>query len=138
MICTALWIGTTFSQYLASFTLKNLPGDFYMNLYASTISEGTAIVLSGVFASTYDFKATLISGYVLAFLAGAFVTANPTDSQMLFAFFVLLSRFGVCITFNMNYIAVQRLFPSAVLSTVFGVTNLFARFLTVLAPLVAE
>ena len=57
---------------------------------------------------------------------------------MLYAFFVLLSRFGICITFNMNYIATQRLFPSIVLSSVFGIANVFARFITILAPMIAE
>ena len=138
IICTILWTGTTFSQYLASYTLKNLPGDFYKNIYASTSSEVAAILLSGIFASQFNFKSTLIFGYVLAFVSGFFVTTNPFESETIFAFFVLLSRFGVCITFNMNYVAVQRLFPSVVLSTVFGITNVFARFITVLAPMIAE
>ena len=46
-LMTILWTGTTFSQYLTSYTLKNLPGDFYTNVYASTASELIAIILSG-------------------------------------------------------------------------------------------
>ena len=38
----------------------------------------------------------------------------------------------------MNYIATQRLFPSVVLSSVFGIANVFARFITILAPYIAE
>ena len=138
IICTTLWTGTTFSQYLASYTLKNLPGDFYMNLYASTSSEVAAIILSGLIAGEYNFKNTLMFGYSLATISGFFVAASNGESEYLYALFVLLSRFGVCITFNMNYVAVQRLFPSAILSTVFGITNVFARFITVFAPLIAE
>lgn len=66
------------------------------------------------------------------------MTASNGEDQVLYAFLVLASRFGICITFNMNYIATQRLFPSFVLATVFGITNIFARFTTVMAPLVAE
>ena len=66
------------------------------------------------------------------------MTSSQGESELLYAFFVLLSRFGICITFNMNYIATQRLFPSVVLASVFGITNVFARFTTVLAPLIAE
>ena len=102
---TILWTGTTFSQYLASYTLKNLQGDFYMNLYASTSSEVVAIILSGVIQNNFGFKNTLIIGFLLAALSGYAVTVSTGESQMLYAFFVLLSRFGICITFNMNYIA---------------------------------
>ena len=138
IICVMLWTGTTFSQYLASYTLKNLPGDFYMNLYASTSSEVAAIILSGIFAAEYNFKSTLMGGYVLAAVTGFLVAMGNGKYEYLYALAVLLSRFGVCITFNMNYVAVQRLFPSAILSTVFGITNVFARFITVFAPLIAE
>ena len=106
IICTFLWTGTTFSQYLASYTLKNLPGDFYINLYASTSSEVAAIILSGFFAGEYNFKSTLMGGYALASVSGFFVAVCNGESEYLYALAVLLSRFGVCITFNMNYVAV--------------------------------
>ena len=105
VICTVLWTGTTFSQYLASYTLKNLPGNFYKNLYASTSSEVAAIVLSGVIANEIGFKTTLILGYAIAFVCGFCVTISSGEAEYLYAFFVLMSRFGICITFNMNYIA---------------------------------
>ena len=109
-----------------------------MNLYASTSSEVAAIILSGFIAGEYNFKSTLMGGYMLAAISGFFVAASNGDAEYLYALFVLLSRFGVCITFNMNYVAVQKLFPSVILSTVFGITNVFARFITVFAPLIAE
>ena len=74
----------------------------------------------------------------MAGVCGCAVTSSSGESEVLYAFFVLLSKFGICITFNMNYIATQRLFPSVVLATVFGITNVFARFTTVLAPMIAE
>ena len=109
-----------------------------MNLYASTSSEVAAIMLSGVIANKIGFKTTLILGYTVQFISGFCVTVSSGETIYLYAFFVLMCRFGICITFNMNYISTQRLFPSIVRSTVFGITNVFARFTTVLAPLIAE
>ena len=105
IICIFLWTGTTFCQYLASYTLKNLPGDFYKNLYASTASEVVAIICSGIISNKIGFKNTLIFGYALAFTSGWCVASSSGESEYLYAFFVLLSRFGICITFNMNYVA---------------------------------
>ena len=109
-----------------------------MNMYASTASEVVAILISGVIQNQIGFKYTLLLGYAMAGVCGFVVTCSSGESELLYALFVLLSRFGICITFNMNYIATQRLFPSVVLATVFGITNVFARFTTVLAPLIAE
>ena len=80
VIMTFLWTATTFSQYLASYTLKNLQGDFYMNLYASTSSEVVAIILSGVIQNNLGFKNTLIIGYFLAGISGFAVTKSSGES----------------------------------------------------------
>ena len=107
-------------------------------MYASTSSEVLAIIASGIISNKIGFKKTLTFGYLLAAVSGVAVTTSSGDSELLYAFFVLLSRFGMCITFNMTYVATQRLFPSAILATVFGIVNVFARFTTVLAPMIAE
>ena len=84
------------------------------------------------------FKNTLILGYVLAVVGGFLVTVSSGESEHLFALFLMLSQFGICITVNTNTIATLNLFPSAVLASVFGFKNTLARFITVLAPFAAE
>lgn len=69
-LMTILWTGTTFSQYLTSYTLKNLPGDFYTNVYASTTSELIAIILSGAIQNKIGFKHTMLLGYFIAGVSG--------------------------------------------------------------------
>ena len=42
----------------------------------------------------------------MAAVTGFFVAMGNGDYEYLYALAVLLSRFGVCITFNMNYVTV--------------------------------
>lgn len=52
--------------------------------------------------------------------------------------FVVLSRIGVTMAFNLGYISVPRLFPIKFQSTVFAAVNLFAHLIACFAPIVAE
>ena len=109
-----------------------------MNIYASSSQELVAILFSGVLERQIGFKSSLLFGYLLAGIFGALVSVSEGNSDTLYALFLMLSRFGYCITVNVNTIATLHLFPSSVLASVFGFKNTFARFTTVMAPLAAE
>ena len=51
---------------------------------------------------------------------------------------MFVSKFGISAAFNIVIIANPILFPPLFLATAFGITNTFARLVTVLAPYVAE
>ena len=52
--------------------------------------------------------------------------------------FVLITRYGINSAFTLCYIITADYFPSIVSSQVFGICNVFARFSTILSPLIAE
>ena len=82
-----------------------MPGDFYTNVYASTTSELIAIILSGAIQNKIGFKHTMLLGYFIAGVSGYAVSFSTNQPELIYALLVLLSRFGICITFNMCYIA---------------------------------
>ena len=60
------------------------------------------------------------------------------DGQLYLGLFILGSKFGVSQAFNAAYIGNVKLFPPGILSTTFGICNMFSRVITILAPFLAE
>lgn len=54
------------------------------------------------------------------------------------AFFVLLAKFGISFAFNITYMQTPLLFPTRLRGTAYGLCNVVARFVTIIAPLLAE
>ena len=51
--------------------------------------------------------------------------------------FVLLAKFGITMSFNISYVIMNELFPTLLKATSFGVCNICARLITILAPMTA-
>jgi len=57
---------------------------------------------------------------------------------MMFCAFVLGTKFGVGLISNVSYLANYNLFPVSILATTSGICNVFAKFVTIVAPYTAE
>ena len=61
---------------------------------------------------------------------------SNVDSAM--AVLVLLTSFGIGLSFNVAYLATPMVFPVIMTASAFGICNAFARGSTIIAPLIAE
>jgi len=52
-------------------------------------------------------------------------------------FVIMVTNFGVCVTFSLTYLMNAWLFPTEIVSTVFGLCNIFGRMISILSPIVA-
>jgi hypothetical protein len=52
--------------------------------------------------------------------------------------FIVLSRIGTNMSFNITYCSNSRLFPTKFLATTFGIVNLISHLISIGAPLIAE
>lgn len=75
---------------------------------------------------TYSFMFASVGGLMLIFSE-----YEPTLC-------IMVTKFGINIAFTLCYIVNAEYFPAIVCSRVFGICNLFARFSTILSPLIAE
>ena len=134
----AVWLASSFCYYLIGYQLKYVEGDIFINNITSSFSEIIAYALSGILLIQIGLKKVLILSFLLS-LAGMMCLIYVKDpNQVLIATFVLGSKFGVSATFNLAYLANSMLFPTVIVSTSFGVCNVFSRIATIFAPYVAE
>lgn len=63
------WCFALFGYYMLGFYVKYIPGDIFTNIIISSVAEGSACVVQGIFSTIYGTKHTFI---VSIFLGGTF------------------------------------------------------------------
>ena len=135
---TVFWTSSSFNYYLITFFLKYIPGNIYLNTSLACIAELVAYAISGAIMKVFGTKLSFMIAFILAGRGGILLNLFFNSSGGVIATFVLFTKFGVSFAFNISYLATPQMFPTALCATAFGVCNLFARFSTVLSPLVSE
>ena len=109
-----------------------------MNTLLSNLSQIPAYILSSLMYQVLGIKASLTTLFITSMLGAFLYMLSATDSVVIFALLILMTKFGVTGTFNVAYFGTAHLFPAAFTSSAFGICNLVARLATIFAPLVAE
>ena len=139
MVCMIfVWISSSFGFYLINYQLKYIKGDMYLNSLVSSTSGVVAYCISGVLFEKVGLKFTFIIAYAIALLGMLSLMYYQGDEKLMICIFVLGSKFGVSLVGNVAYLANYRLFPGKILTTTFGICNVFAKVFTIIAPYVAE
>ena len=135
---TIFWTASSFNYYIITFYLKYLPGNIYVNTSLSCIAEMLAYIGSGLLMNFFGVKLSYIIAFILAALGGILLVIFFNAEGALIAVFILFAKFGISFAFNLSYLATPQMFPTALCTTAFGICNIFARFSTILSPLIAE
>ena len=137
IIIVLSWCASTVCFYIIGFYIKYIPGDVFVNIIITSIADALSSIGAGVVSTWIGAKKTLFLSFTLAALAGLaliFSSESPHWTMV----FVLVTRYGINSAFTLCYIITADYFPSIVSSQVFGICNVFARFSTILSPLIAE
>jgi len=137
VLMVILWSVSSLDYYLITFFMKYIPGNLYVNTSVSTISELVAYVFSGFVYNAVGGKKAFIISFALSALGGFLIAFIPATGFAI-ASFVLLAKFGISFAFNLVYLITPTLFPVELTTTAFGICNVFARFSTILSPILAE
>ena len=138
ILMTIFWTASSFNYYIMTFYLKYIPGNIYVNTSLSCIAELVAQVTSGVIMNVFGVKLSFIISFFVAAAGGIFLVIFFSADGALIAVFVLFAKYGISFAFNVAYLATPKMFPTDLTSTAFGICNVFARFATILSPLIAE
>ena len=101
-----VWLSTSFGYYLI-LTLINTFKHVYITALSSSASEISGFILSGIFYERIGVKLSLILAFAVSTAGGVLILAwglQHQDSVLFFIFF-LLTKFGVTVTFNINFAA---------------------------------
>ena len=106
---------------------------------ASSTSEIIANIFCYFITTIFPNKKSLIYSYLLAFFgsAGFWIAQDTVLKSSNILYFVLFSRFGITVAFNVTYVIMGDLFPTLLKATAFGICNVIARFISILAPVIA-
>jgi len=138
ILMTIFWTTGSFNYYIMTFYLKYIPGNIFVNTSLSCTAEIIAYICSGFVMNLFGVKLAYMISFILAAVGGILLVIFFNAEGALIATFVLFAKFGISFAFNISYLATPKMFPTILTSTAFGICNVFARFATILSPLIAE
>ena len=134
-----LFCAASFNYYLLNFYLKYMPGSIYMNSIVSSLSEVVAHWMAGCIVVKLGPVNGLSGANALATLSAVGLWASTAvDWAGPVPVTVLAAKFGTGAAFAMLYMSTLQYFPNRYMGRVFGTCNVTARFVTIMAPMVAE
>jgi len=133
-----MWSAVSFSYYMIIFQLKYIPGNVFINNMTSSLSEMVANILAGFLYKYLRVRVSLIVCFSSALVGGALILFLGVEDVDWIPVFITFAKGGIAAAFTIIYIASAELFPTLFTATALGICNFFARFLTILAPGIAE
>jgi len=133
-----MWSAVSFCYYMIIFQLKYIPGNIYINSMSSALSEMVANILAGFLYKYLGAKKSFIVCFCVALVGGSLILFMGVDNTTWVPIFIIFAKGGIAANFVIVYIASAEIFPVLFSATALGICNFFARFLTILAPFVAE
>ena len=140
LIFVYLFCAASFNYYLNNFYLKYIPGSIYLNTVVSSLAEWFSTLISGFIAIFLGSKNGFTASFAICSIAGIvlLICENNENAIASVPYIVLAAKFGISLAFTLLYMCTLIYFPSMFLGRVFGICNVTARALTILAPMVAE
>jgi hypothetical protein len=132
------WIASSFSLYLVKYSIKNLPGDFFMNNLITGVSDVPVAILGGYLYHKFGLRIVLFSFFLIALFGGILLIILSESNQSLVPIMIAFAKGGVKVTFDVCYLGNSFLFPAIFAGTAFGFCNAGAKIFTILSPLIAE
>ena len=132
------WMSSSFSLYLVNYSLKNIPGDFFMNNLISNLTDVPVAILGGYLYHKFGLRAVLTSFFLAAMAGGIAIIIFSEANPKLVPIMVAFAKGGVKVTFDICYMGNSFLFPAIFSGTAFGICNAGAKFSTIFSPMLAE
>ena len=121
MMCMLLFFCCGSVYYGISMNLQRFPGNVYVNAMLNGVVEIVAVMCSGLIMNYFGKR----RAFILAFtITGSFMVCQSFASELPPIFSTIniaASKFGISAAFNLIYIMVGEMFPSAAKNTVFGI-----------------
>ena len=139
LLMIVCWVSTTFMYFLVIFSVKYLPGNFFVNQIVSGFSC-FGFLIAPLLAKKFNNKQILILGYIvsLIFLIVMLIVEYSTINAVAYSFIFLLFKCGVSLSFLSVFVIHYDLFETQFIATSYGITNIVSRLITMGAPITAE
>ena len=109
---TIFWTTSSLNYYMILFFLKYIPGNIYVNTSLSCIADLFGYGLSSYIMHVFGVRLSFIIAFALAAGGGLLMVIFFRADGALIAIFVLFTKFGISLAFNLSYLAMPKLFPT--------------------------
>jgi len=133
-----LWICNLMAYYTVYFHMRHLKGDYFFNVIAFGGCELAAYALGAFLTKRLGYKASLKASFVLTIVATLLYLLLRESYADALPVVMALAGFAIVWGCSTNWVANSELFPVIYASSTNGICNLFGRFASALAPLIAE
>lgn len=122
-----IWCCSNFDYFLINNQLSSMPGNAYINYYIGDSAEIVANFLSLSIIQAFGFKLTMVPAYTIG-LSGMIVLSFLKPEQAALKYiFIVITKFGICSTYNLSYIGNALLFDPSILGTTIGLCTASSR-----------
>ena len=126
-----------FNYYVLAFYIKYFPGNIYENTFALACSDLIGYLGALIIFKRMSLNYSLMIAQVLSG-SGAVMYLIFHGNLGMIPYIVAMTRAGNSMAFNTVYAGNNRLFPTEILSTSFGVINFVSHTIAIAAPILAE
>ena len=106
------------------------------NTLIAVVAEFTANIVTPMIESKIGSKKALFYFFLLSGISSIILIFFNSATVILLA--LMSAKFGISCAFCVIYLATSKVFPTQFTATAYGISNIFARIVTSLAPLIAE
>jgi hypothetical protein len=136
-ILLTFWTANSFCTNLLVIFIIQAKGNFYINALSIYFCEFVAKWSSGMVLRKLGAKKSYVIFYTLAFVSAAIYLSDLSPNSYWNAFLLSGCQFGIVLSYTITYVVTNEAFPTSVMYPVFGFSNMFSRFISVLSPIVA-
>ena len=129
IVMISMWMCSSVNVIIIDLYIKYIPGGIYINFFIAGCAEISANITAGIVFSKFGPRITYATAFLVSLGGGvALIFQEKYTNNYLIAFFVLLAKFGACMSMCCCYVSTPWVFPLLVCGTAFGICNLFGRF----------
>jgi MFS transporter, OCT family, solute carrier family 22 (organic cation transporter), member 4/5 len=132
------WVASSFSFFLINYTIKKIPGDFFVNNLVSALAAIPTTAIGGFLFARLGVKKVLFLFFLIATFGGIALVILSESQPGLIPIMVAFAKGGVQATLEICYLANSFLFPAIFSGTAFGICNAGAKISTIVSPILAE
>lgn len=139
IVMTLIWLTCSFNFYLIQFLLTSF-NQVYISTIFSCVSDMVGYSTGGLIFAQLGVKKTQLLGFSIATIGGLiilFVGLKHQDSWV-FPVLIFFAKYGVTLSFGLNYASNSYLFPTLFAATAIGLCNTMARLFSAVSPIISQ
>lgn len=136
LIFTLTWTVVSFSYHVLLFHITKLQGGPFLNGFVLALAEFAANIVNGTFLVSMGAKNTLLASFTLTALASVVYLFPILTLDLWYAVILFVMKFGLSSAFAATFFGTNALFRNDLVAIIFALCNMFARLVTMAAPVI--